>query len=117
MAKINGKSDFRAVWDNNVEINSIMQSFAGKGRLLILCLLAEGEKSVGTLAAMTGMKQSRVSQSLARLRADGVVDSRREGKTVYYSMVDARTLVILELLDKLFCPPVGRGTSSAMDQT
>ncbi len=100
----NDKTEFRAVWDNNVEINTLMQSFAGTGRLLILCLLAEGEKSVGTLSAMTGMKQSRVSQSLARLRTDGMVDSRREGKTVHYSILDRRALVILELLDDLFRP-------------
>ncbi len=96
------KKDFRALWDNAGEANMLLRAMANENRLMILCLLAAGERSVGEIEAMTGARQPTVSQQLARLRADGLVESRRDGKTIYYSLVCPRIRRILELLDQ-FC--------------
>ncbi len=74
-------------------------------RLLILCeLMGEGEMSVGTLADAVDLSQSALSQHLAKLRADGLVETRRESQTIYYRLADeARVKRTLALLKQLFC--------------
>ncbi len=94
------KTDFRTLWDNVGQANAVLRALANENRLMILCLLAEGEKSVSELEVMTGARQPTVSQQLARLRADGLVESRREGKTIFYSLADDRARRILEFLDE-----------------
>ena len=84
------KKDFAALWENTREVNILLRAMANENRLMILCLLAEGERSVGEIETMTGARQPTVSQQLARLRADGLVESRRDGKTIYYSLVSQR---------------------------
>lgn len=93
------KTEFRTLWDNVGQATAVLRALANENRLMILCLLAEGEKSVGELEDMTGARQPTVSQQLARLRADGMVASRREGKTIYYSLADGRARRILDFLD------------------
>jgi len=95
------KKSFGALWENAGEANSLLRAMANENRLMILCLLAEGERSVGEIETMTGTRQPTVSQQLARLRADGLVESRRDGKTIYYSLICRRTRRVLELLDGL----------------
>jgi DNA-binding transcriptional ArsR family regulator len=72
-----------------------LKALAHQSRLMILCILAEGEKSVGELEELLSLRQPTVSQQLARLRTDGLVATRRDGKTIYYSLAseDARTIV------------------------
>jgi DNA-binding transcriptional ArsR family regulator len=94
------KTDFRTLWDNVGQATAVLRALANENRLMILCLLAEGEKSVSELEAMTGARQPTVSQQLARLRADGLVESRREGKTIFYSLANDRARRILEFLDE-----------------
>ena len=74
-------------------------------RLLILCLLVEGEKAVGELAEHIGMRDSSVSQQLAILRAEGIVSARREAQTVWYELASPEAKKILETLYKLYCTP------------
>jgi ArsR family transcriptional regulator len=74
------------------------------GRLTILCHLAAGERSVTELEAMLGARQAAVSQQLARLRLEGLVATRRDGKTIYYSIRDARVLAQMQLLQAMFGP-------------
>ncbi len=93
---------FQTLWDNADDANHLLRAIANENRLLILCLLADGEKSVGELETMTGTRQPTVSQQLARLRADGIVESRREGKTIHYSLVCERTRGLLTELCRLF---------------
>ena len=64
----------------------MLKSLSHEGRLLILCLLAEGEKSVSEIEDIMDMPQAAVSQQLARLRLDGLVTARREGRCIYYSI-------------------------------
>ena len=72
---------------------------------MILCHLGTGEKSVGELEALLGMRQAAVSQMLARLRDESLVDTRRDGKTIYYSLKDQNTEEIISLLYRQFCGP------------
>lgn len=70
---------------------------------MILCHLGAGEKSVGQLEHLLEIRQAAVSQMLARLREEGLVSTRREGKTVFYSLSDSNTEQVIGLLYSLFC--------------
>ncbi len=74
-------------------------------RLILLCHMAEGEQSVGSLAQLTGMRDAAVSQQLMLLRKDGVVDVRREAQMAYYRLHDPDMAAILAFLYERFCPP------------
>lgn len=80
-----------------------LKTLAHEGRLMILCHLCTGEKSVGALEALLNMRQASVSQMLARLRAEGLVAGRRDGKTIHYRLADERTEQVIGLLHSLFC--------------
>ncbi|NVO25081.1 winged helix-turn-helix transcriptional regulator [Donghicola sp. C2-DW-16] len=82
-----------------------LKTLAHEGRLMILCHLGSGECSVGELEQRLEMRQAAVSQMLARLREEGLVATRRDGKTIYYSLADDRTSQMINLLYKLFCNP------------
>lgn len=87
------------------EAAAFLKTLAHEGRLMILCHLGTGEKSVGELEALLGMRQAAVSQMLARLRDESLVDTRRDGKTIYYSLKDQNTEEIISLLYRQFCGP------------
>ncbi len=80
-----------------------LKTLAHEGRLMILCHLGTGEKSVGELEAMLNVRQAAVSQMLARLRDERLVSTRRDGKTIYYSLADDKTRQVIGLLYSLFC--------------
>lgn len=85
------------------EATAYLKTLAHEGRLMILCHLCGGEKSVGALENLLDIRQAAVSQMLARLREDGLVTARREGKTIYYALADGRTEQVIGLLHALFC--------------
>ena len=80
-----------------------LKSLGHEQRLMILCHLASGEKSVGELEEVLAARQAAVSQQLARLRHEGMVTTRREGKTIYYGLGDERSKRMIGLLYELFC--------------
>ncbi len=80
----------------------LLKSFANETRLMILTVLVDGERSVGDIESYLQLRQPTVSQQLARLRADHLVSTRREGKVIYYSLSNSHAREILELLNKLF---------------
>ena len=80
-----------------------MKAVGHEGRLLILCHLSTGEKSVTELEKLIGARQAAVSQQLARLRLEGLVSPRRDGKAIYYRIGDERALKIVDLIYELFC--------------
>ncbi len=82
-----------------------LKTLAHEGRLMILCHLGSGEKSVGELERLLDMRQAAVSQMLARLRDEGLVSTRREGKTIYYTLAHDNTKQVIGLLYDLFCSP------------
>lgn len=80
-----------------------LKALAHESRLLILCILAEGEKSVGELEEILNLRQPTVSQQLARLRADGLVSPRRNGKTIYYRLASEEARVVIGAIYEVFC--------------
>ena len=82
---------------------AFLGTLAHQGRLMILCHLGSGEKSVGELEALLDMRQAAVSQMLARLREEGLVQTRREGKAIYYSLAGEDTNRVIGLLYEIFC--------------
>ena len=87
------------------EAATLMRSLSHPQRLLLLCALAGEEISVGQLRRELAIDQVPISQQLMRLRADGLVASRRAGTTVYYRIARAEILLIIDALHKAFCPP------------
>lgn len=89
----------------------MLKALSHEGRLLILCLLNEGEKSVSDIEAAMGMSQAAVSQQLARLRLDGLVTARRDGRSIYYSMASSDATRLIEALHDMLrghAPPAAR---------
>lgn len=85
--------------------SELLKALANRHRLLILCQLIDGERSVGELAAFLGVRDSTVSQHLAILRRDDLVDSRRDGQTIWYSISSAPARALVEVLYRSFCAP------------
>ncbi|MEM8817215.1 MAG: metalloregulator ArsR/SmtB family transcription factor [Pseudomonadota bacterium] len=81
----------------------LMSALGNESRLLILCLLSEGELSVGDLNANVDLSQSALSQHLARLRKQGLVNTRRESQTIYYSLADGPAHRVIHLLHDIYC--------------
>jgi ArsR family transcriptional regulator len=94
-----------ALQEKAEEAASFLKMLASGPRLMLLCHMAGGEVSVGQLAELTGMRMPTVSQQLALLRAQGLVRTRRNGTTIYYSLVSELAEDVLALLQKHFCPP------------
>jgi ArsR family transcriptional regulator len=86
------------------EIAALLKTLSHPTRLLIACELREGERSVGALEIATGARQSALSRDLARLRAAGLVKARRESKSVFYRLSDARLARIIDALCGAFGP-------------
>jgi DNA-binding transcriptional ArsR family regulator len=85
------------------QASDFLKALAHENRLLILCLLAERERSVNELEQLLSLSQPTVSQQLARLRLDGLVDTRREGRTVHYKLADETTRQFIQAIYNKFC--------------
>ena len=83
--------------------SAFLKAISHEGRLMILCHLVSGEKSVTELEELLAARQAAVSQQLSRLRLEGLVIPRREGKTIYYKLADDRPKKMLETVYELFC--------------
>lgn len=82
-----------------------LKALSHEGRLMILCHLSSGEKSVTELEQLLASRQAAVSQQLARLRLEGLVATRRDGKTIHYSIQDPKVLRTITLVYDMFCRP------------
>lgn len=85
------------------DASAFLKAISHEGRLMILCHLVTGEKSVTELEELLSARQAAVSQQLARLRLEGLVKPRREGKAIYYSLADDRPKRVLEVIYDMFC--------------
>ena len=85
------------------DASNLLKALAHEGRLMILCHLTSGEKSVTELENLLESRQAAVSQQLARLRLEGLVSHRREGKAIYYSLSDPRARRVVQLVYEMFC--------------
>ena len=88
---------------NAMRASNFLKAISHEGRLMILCHLASGEKSVTELEELLSSRQAAVSQQLTRLRLEGLVTPRRDGKAIYYSLADDRATQIMEVVYDLFC--------------
>ena len=80
-----------------------LKALAHEGRLMILCHLSSGEKSVTELEHLLDSRQAAVSQQLARLRLEGIVSCRRDGKTIYYALHDPKAARLIGVVYEMFC--------------
>ena len=87
------------------QASDLMKALANKNRLMILCQLTDGEKSVGELAALLDLPQPAVSQQLARMRNQGLVASRKNAQTVHYSLAGDAATRVIAVLYELYCAP------------
>lgn len=89
--------------DQATTASNFLKAISHEGRLMILCHLVTGEKSVTELEELLTARQAAVSQQLSRLRLEGLVIPRRDGKTIYYRLADERPRKMLECVYELFC--------------
>ncbi len=95
--------DLDRMMDNATAASNFLKAISHEGRLMILCHLVTGEKSVTELEDLLSARQAAVSQQLARLRIEGLVTPRRDGKTIYYSLTDDKSRRIVALVYDMFC--------------
>lgn len=88
---------------NALRASNFLKAISHEGRLMILCYLASGDKTVTELEDLLSARQAAVSQQLSRLRLEGLVTPRREGKSIYYSLTDDRSRQMIETVYDLFC--------------
>lgn len=99
----NRSNELERMVDNAKRASDFLKALAHESRLMILCILAEGEKSVSELEDILELRQPTVSQQLARLRADGLVSTRRNGKAIYYSLASDEARVVIGAIYDVFC--------------
>lgn len=105
------EEDMARMMTNAQKASDFLKAISHEGRLMILCHLTTGEKSVTELEDLLSSRQAAVSQQLTRLRLEGLVIPRREGKTIFYRLADDRPKQIMEVVYNLFCRD---GADSAM---
>jgi DNA-binding transcriptional ArsR family regulator len=87
------------------QASELLKALSNRHRLLIICQLIDGERSVGDLAEFLSLRDSTVSQHLALLRKDGLVSARRDAQTIYYSIASEPAREVLKTLYHVFCAP------------
>lgn len=97
------EAELDEMMENAQRATNFLKALAHEGRLLILCHLASGEKSVTELEELLSSRQAAVSQQLARLRLEGLVNYRRDGKAIYYRLGDERAKRMIETVYEMFC--------------
>ena len=100
--------DVDAMVSSAREASELLKALSHEARLVILCMLTEGEKSVSEIEQALSLRQPAVSQQLARLRADDLVETRREGKNIYYSLARPEVRAVIGALYQAFCAPKRR---------
>jgi DNA-binding transcriptional ArsR family regulator len=102
-ARGKARLDIDELLENARDASELLKALSHETRLVILCLLLEGKKSVGELEQRLKLRQPIVSQQLARLRADDLVETRRDGKNIYYSIARPEVAEVIGSLHRAFC--------------
>ncbi len=97
-------ADLEKMEESVENASQLLKAIASPNRLMLLCALADGEKSVSELTQALDLRQATISQHLARLRQEDLVETRREAQSVYYRIADKTAEKIVQLLYKRFCP-------------
>jgi DNA-binding transcriptional ArsR family regulator len=100
----NATLDINAMRDAAESATAMLRTLGNADRLLLLCQLCQGEKAVGELEELLDIHQPTLSQQLGVLRTEGLVNTRRDGKRIFYSIADPRVLQLLGTLYQLYCP-------------
>ena len=95
--------DFDTMQRNAADAVTLLKGLANESRLMIMCVLTEGEVSVGELNKRIELSQSALSQHLAVLRDQGLVKTRRESQTIYYRLAETPAMNVIELLHNVYC--------------
>jgi len=103
--------DYNGMYEHIEQASRLLKVLANQDRLMILCMLAEGEKNVSELEEILEIRQPTLSQQLARLRADGLVATRRQGKAIYYSLTSDEAGRIIGVLYEVYCQPDAGATA------
>lgn len=101
--ELEGEFDLRQMTAAADKASALMKTLGHKGRLMVLCQLASGEQSVGSLSRSLGIPRSPLSQHLSRMRKEGLVGTRREAQTIYYSLQADEAGRIIACLNGLYC--------------
>jgi DNA-binding transcriptional ArsR family regulator len=97
-------TDFGALRANAAQAARLLRALSNENRLMLLCLLFEGEKTVGELNESLPLSQSALSQHLAVLREEGMVNTRREGQSIYYELGSQPAQRVIQTLHSVYCP-------------
>lgn len=97
-----------------LQATALLKAMSNPSRLMVLCQLAEGEKSVGQLERAIGLSQSGLSQHLAVLRRERIVATRRAGQTIYYALASMEAAAVLSALYRVFCGKVRGNAADAL---
>lgn len=100
-----GNQNIEAMEANAFRASALLKAMSNQHRLMILCQLAPDEKCVSELEEIIGLSQSALSQHLARLRRDGLVKTRRQAQTIFYSLSGEEAEAIIDVLYALYCAP------------
>jgi ArsR family transcriptional regulator, virulence genes transcriptional regulator len=95
--------DLERIQNNARRASTLLKAMSNQHRLMILCQLVPGEKCVSELEKVVGLSQSALSQHLARLRRDNLVNTRREAQTIHYSLSGDEASAVIETLYGLYC--------------
>lgn len=95
--------DIQKLRANADSAGQLLKALANPDRLLLLCQLSQGERNVSDLEALLGIQQPTLSQQLGVLRREGLVETRREGKQIYYRISSPEALAVISTLYQLFC--------------
>lgn len=98
-------AELREMQSNAGQAVEVLRALSNEARLLVLCRLIQGEMSVSELNEAADLSQSALSQHLARLRADELVTTRRDGQTIFYRIADPRVGELVAAMHEIFCKP------------
>ena len=105
------------IFVNAKRASRFLKALANDNRLVILCSLADGERNVGELEQILGIRQPTLSQQLARLRLDELVETRRDSRQIYYGLASNEAKQMIELLNDLFCSRTEEQSGTGEDKT
>jgi DNA-binding transcriptional ArsR family regulator len=111
LAEVVSAQRLSALEANALRAAALLKTMGNPSRLMVLCKLVEGEKSVGELERIIPLSQSALSQHLALLRHQHMVKTRRAGQTIYYSLAGREASAVLATLHDLFCAPASEPSS------
>jgi DNA-binding transcriptional ArsR family regulator len=114
IAKIAKAASLAKLEENATRACELLKAMANPARLMVLCQIADGEKSVGELERAIGLSQSGLSQHLAVLRNKNLVSTRRDAQTIYYSLSSDEAAAVMHTLYAVFCHPGGKRAPSKL---